>query len=46
MNAHPFDADYYARSARIVARDLLGARLVRILPDGTRIARFSEIFRI
>jgi 3-methyladenine DNA glycosylase Mpg len=33
----PFDANFYAQSALTVARTLLGARLVRRLPDGTRI---------
>jgi DNA-3-methyladenine glycosylase len=34
----PYDAAYYHRSALIVARELLGSRLVRVLPDGTRIS--------
>ena len=38
MNSPILAADFYNRSALIVARDLLGMRLVRILPDGTRIA--------
>src|SRR5450755_3677909 len=38
METQPLDTDYYNRSALVVARDLLGARLVRILPDGTRLA--------
>jgi DNA-3-methyladenine glycosylase len=29
---------FYARDTRAVARDLLGARLVRLLPDGTRLS--------
>lgn len=29
---------FYARSALAVARELLGARLVRVLPDGTRLS--------
>lgn len=38
MESQPLNVDFYNRSALVVARDLLGARLVRVLPDGTRIA--------
>src|ERR1700694_3715745 len=38
MGSLPLPAEFYARSALIVARDLLGARLVRVMPDGTRIS--------
>ncbi len=34
----PLPADFYNRSALLVARDLLGMTLVRVLPDGTRLA--------
>ena len=34
----PFAPDFYAQPTLAVARLLLGARLVRILPDGTRIS--------
>ncbi|HEY1408158.1 MAG TPA: DNA-3-methyladenine glycosylase [Promineifilum sp.] len=34
----PFTASFYAASALTVARKLLGARLVRVLPDGTRLS--------
>ncbi len=33
-----YPEEFYQRSALLVARDLLGARLVRMLPDGQRIA--------
>lgn len=38
MTTQPLSRDFYTRSALAVARDLLGARLVRVLPDGTRIS--------
>ncbi|MEZ4518570.1 MAG: DNA-3-methyladenine glycosylase [Chloroflexota bacterium] len=34
----PLPQSFYAQSALTVARELLGAQLVRILPDGTRIS--------
>jgi len=34
----PLNVDFYNRSALIVARELLGARLVRRLPDGARVS--------
>ena len=34
----PLPRSFYARSALAVARDLLGARLVRVLPDGQRLS--------
>lgn len=34
---HPFPADYFAQHAVTVARDLLGAYLIRQWPDGSRI---------
>ncbi len=34
----PLSLSFYAQSALTVARDLLGARLVRVLDDGTRIS--------
>ena len=34
----PFPASYYSASALIIARRLLGTRLVRVLPDGTRLS--------
>lgn len=36
--ADPFPVSFYAQSALTVARSLLGARLVRVLPDGTRLS--------
>lgn len=35
---HPLSIEFYNRPATVVARQLLGARLVRILPDGSRLA--------
>ena len=37
MEATPLPRDFYQPSALAVARNLLGTRLVRILPDGSRI---------
>lgn len=37
-NIQPIPVEFYARSALVVARELLGARLVRILPDGSRLS--------
>jgi DNA-3-methyladenine glycosylase len=34
----PLPASFYAQSALTVARQLLGARLVRVLPDGQRLS--------
>lgn len=34
----PLPREFYAQSALLVARELLGAHLVRLLPDGTRLA--------
>lgn len=34
----PLSRDFYAQYTLVVARQLLGARLVRILPDGTRLS--------
>lgn len=33
-----YPPEFYNRSALVVARELLGAKLVRVLPDGTRVA--------
>ncbi|MGI0151024.1 MAG: DNA-3-methyladenine glycosylase, partial [Thermoplasmata archaeon] len=40
--AHPIPRRFYARSAEIVARELLGARLVRRSPGGFRAVTIVE----
>src|SRR5262249_9505018 len=37
MEPQPLPPDFYQPSALVVARNLLGTRLVRLLPDGSRI---------
>jgi len=38
MQNQPVSTQFYNRPATVVARELLGARLVRILPDGSRLS--------
>jgi DNA-3-methyladenine glycosylase len=38
LQAQPLTAEFYSQPATTVARKLLGARLVRVLPDGTRLS--------